>query len=104
MTIYISSLVIILLCAISAVWLIHRSFQQTNALLVADNLDLRSRLFISKGFPPAGVNVTEQYIEKKEEQKQQSETGKPRRKTQGPLERVVKGWTEKDRKLAEKLN
>ena len=99
-TLFISALIVVLLACAGSVYIVNHVYTRIITVLQSDNVDLRSRLFISRGQAPVGVDLTEQYIEKREEQKQD----KPKRKTQGPLERVVSKWTKDDRKLAEKLN
>lgn len=95
---YVSSLVLILLAASASVWVIRQSYVFTIDGLRTDNKDLRDRLFQSKGLPPTGVNVTEQYQEKQAEKKVATETAKKNGKPPaGPLERRVALWTAKDR-------
>lgn len=87
---------LILLGAGGAVYLIHHVYSRVIDTLSADNIDLRNRLFISRGQPPSGVNVTAQYEEKKEVERVRRENTEPRHRPNGPLDRIRSVWKEKD--------
>lgn len=99
-TLFITALVVILLASAASIWQIDSVYRSTIESLRADNKDLRDRLFQSKAMSPSGVNVTEQYIERKEQEK--IEPKSRRKKSTGPIEELTSKWTKSDRKLADK--
>lgn len=79
------------LCVFALRWQ-SRVYRERIAELTADNVDLRSRLFIQKGLAPVGVNVTEQYEERKQAEKEQG---------MHPFPRAVNPLQETQQKLVE---
>lgn len=99
---FIVSLVLIALAAAGAVWILRSVYERAIAVLTADNIDLRNRLFISKGQAPSGVDVTAQYVEKAEERKVASDERKRTGpKSPGVLPRWKQEMVKKDLSKAE---
>lgn len=96
---FISSLILIALAAGGAVWMIHVSYTHTINGLRADNKDLRDRLFGSKAMPPSDVDLTAIYEERKQKDREHKEHS-GEKVPPGPLERIAKGWKDKDLKAA----
>lgn len=85
------SVAIVGVCVFALRWQ-SQVYRERVTELTADNVDLRSRLFINKGFPPVGVNVTEQYEERKQAEKEQG---------MHPFPRAVNPLQETQQKLVE---
>jgi hypothetical protein len=92
---------LILAGAAGAVYLLHNVYSRVIDTLSADNIDLRNRLFISKGQPPTGIDVTAQYEEKKEVERVRRQSD-PQKKSANPLQRIRDGWKQKDQAAAAK--
>ena len=97
-TIYISSLLIILATFLGAGYLLSKAYNRVIDQLFINNKDALDRLYISKGQPPTGVDVTERYEEKQQIAREQRESGNKNKKPPGPLERARATWAEKDLK------
>ena len=97
-TIYISSLLIILATFLGAGYLLSKAYIRIIDQLFADKKDALDRLYISKGQPPTGVDVTEKYEEKQQVAREQRESGNKNKKPPGPLERWRKTVGERDLK------
>lgn len=66
--------------------------------LRADKKEALDRLYQSHGHAPTGVDVAEQYVEKKAEQKAEFDyTKKNGKRPAGPLEKRIDKWTREDR-------
>ena len=103
-TLFISSLVLILLTAGGAVWMIHHSYTLTFEGLRADNKDLRDRLFQKNNQPPSGVDLTEKYEARQEREQARRNDPNPPKKQLGPLEQLHNRWEGDDRHKADRLN
>ncbi len=101
---YISSLVLILLAAGGAVWMIHKSDTVIIDGLRADNKDLRDRLFASKNIPPSGVDLTEKYEERQERERERKNDPNPQKKALGPIEKLTETWAKDDRDKFDRKN
>lgn len=103
-TLFISSLLLITLLAFGAVWCIHRAYIHTIDGLRADNKDLRDRLFQKNALPPSGVDLTEKYEERQERERVRLADPSLPKRPKGPIEKLTRDWTEKDRTLVERKN
>lgn len=103
-TLFISSLILILLAAGGAVWMIHKSYSLTVEGLRADNKDLRDRLFQKNNIPPSGVDLTEKYEERQERERERRNDPNPQKKALGPIEQLTDRWTKDDRDKVERKN
>lgn len=84
---------LIIAIAAASIWQICRVYEGRLRELRADNKELRDRLFAKHQMPPSGVNLTEAYVERKEQQRQQQHDP---RKRQGPVEAFAATMAEKD--------
>lgn len=75
------------------IWQMRQSYEKQLRFVLADNEQLRDRLFAKHQMPPSGVNLTEAYVERKEQQRQQQHDP---RKRQGPVEAFAATMAEKD--------
>jgi hypothetical protein len=73
--------IITILAILAAAVFVHLRDEREIARLTADNIDLRSRLFLSKGQPPVGVDATEEYV--KEQARDEEAREKRREKPPG---------------------
>jgi hypothetical protein len=80
-----------------AMWMIQKSYQAEIKRLTADNLDLRARLFVSKGQAPPGVDLKEPYFEKKEADRNKKTKEQPKPFV-GPLDKLRDRWKADDRR------
>jgi len=94
MTLYISSLLTILLISALAAWLINESQKRLEAAnngiiekLDSDNLDLRNRMYATKGQPPAGVDMKSAYTQEQAEKKDKQNSS-PKRIPIDPIQQM----------------
>lgn len=103
-TLYISSLLTVLLLSSGAVWMIHHAYKKQIEGLWADNKDLRDRLFQKNNIPPSGVDLTEKYVARQEAEQARRNDPNPQKKQLGPIEQLASKWAADDRNKVERQN